>query len=240
MSRCDDWHRAARRSDGSAPTTSIMGAVRARNSKVTHRGFREPRILWMSTPFVRGARNQSWRYRATAPPHRPSDGRGLRGSPLATGCSSIGSVSNPPQPHTESRRTGCNLEQKGSFLDYVGPERSTGPGVTGEARLRQVYSLLRTILNAAVKDHLITETPARSKGSGRSTIRSALTSRRSTWSPLLGQCRGSGACLSAWPSEHTCGSSASASTFEFRAPSPPREDEGSPHGGALAEHRRGG
>lgn len=41
------------------------------------------------------------------------------------------------------------------------------PGATGEARLRQAYSLLRTILNAAVKDRLISENPCQIEGAGQ-------------------------------------------------------------------------
>lgn len=40
-------------------------------------------------------------------------------------------------------------------------------GATGEARLRQAYSLLRTILNAAVKDRLIGENPCQIEGAGQ-------------------------------------------------------------------------
>ncbi|MGV9194063.1 tyrosine-type recombinase/integrase [Microbacterium sp. MC2] len=41
------------------------------------------------------------------------------------------------------------------------------PGATGEARLRQAYSLLRTILNAAVRDRLISENPCQIDGAGQ-------------------------------------------------------------------------
>ncbi|MFJ6428903.1 tyrosine-type recombinase/integrase [Microbacterium maritypicum] len=41
------------------------------------------------------------------------------------------------------------------------------PGATGEARLRQAYSLLHTILNAAVKDRLISENPCQIEGAGQ-------------------------------------------------------------------------
>lgn len=41
------------------------------------------------------------------------------------------------------------------------------PGATGEARLRQAYSLLRTILNAAMKDRLISDNPCQIEGAGQ-------------------------------------------------------------------------
>ncbi len=41
------------------------------------------------------------------------------------------------------------------------------PGATGEARLRQAYALLRTILNAAVRDRLIAENPCQIDGAGQ-------------------------------------------------------------------------
>ena len=48
------------------------------------------------------------------------------------------------------------------------PARSgRSPGATGEARLRQAYSLLRTILNAAVRDRLINENPCQIDGAGQ-------------------------------------------------------------------------
>lgn len=40
------------------------------------------------------------------------------------------------------------------------------PGATGKARLRQAYSLLRTILSAAVRDRLISESPCHISGAG--------------------------------------------------------------------------
>lgn len=40
-------------------------------------------------------------------------------------------------------------------------------GATGEARLRQAYSLLRTVLNAAVRDRLIAENPCQIEGAGQ-------------------------------------------------------------------------
>ena len=41
------------------------------------------------------------------------------------------------------------------------------PGATGEARLRQAYSLLRTIMGAAVKDRLIAENPCQIEGAAQ-------------------------------------------------------------------------
>lgn len=40
------------------------------------------------------------------------------------------------------------------------------PGATGKARLRQAYSLLRTVLNTAVRDRLISENPCQISGAG--------------------------------------------------------------------------